>query len=58
MKTEGLEFPEAVERLAAEAGLQMPKAVERNIEQENERDRLYRLLEASAASLKRAYARR
>jgi DNA primase len=49
MKTEGLEFPEAVERLAAEAGLQVPKAVERNVEQDDQRDRLYRLLEASAA---------
>jgi len=48
MKTEGLEFPEAVERLAAEAGLQMPKPTERNVEQEDQRDRLYRLLEASA----------
>ena len=49
MKTEGLEFPEAVERLAAEAGIPMPKPTERNIEQEDQRDRLYRLLEASAA---------
>jgi DNA primase len=48
MKTEGLEFPEAVERLAAEAGVPMPKQPERNIEQEDQRDRLYRLLEASA----------
>ena len=48
MKTEGLEFPEAVERLAAEAGIQMPKPTERNVEQEDQRDRLYRLLEASA----------
>ncbi|WP_414462758.1 DNA primase [Hyphomicrobium sp. DY-1] len=48
MKTEGLEFPEAVERLAAEAGVPMPKQPERNIEQEDQRERLYRLLEASA----------
>ncbi|RUO98979.1 DNA primase [Hyphomicrobium sp.] len=48
MKTEGLEFPEAVERLAAEAGVPMPKTVERNVEQEDQRDRLYRLLEVSA----------
>jgi DNA primase len=48
MKTEGLEFPEAVERLAAEAGVPMPKPVERNVEQEDQRERLYRLLEASA----------
>ncbi|MBS0233627.1 MAG: DNA primase [Proteobacteria bacterium] len=49
MKTEGLDFPEAVERLAAEAGVPMPKQPERNVEQEDERERLYRLLEASAA---------
>ena len=48
MKTEGLEFPEAVERLAAEAGIPMPKVSERSAEQEDERDRLYRLLEASS----------
>jgi DNA primase len=48
MKTEGLEFPEAVERLAAEAGVPMPKQLERNVEQEDQRERLYRLLEASA----------
>lgn len=49
MKTEGLEFPEAVERLAAEAGVPLPKPTERNIEQEDQRDRLYRLMETSAA---------
>ena len=48
MKTEGLDFPEAVERLAAEAGVTLPKSDERSIEQEDQRDRLYRLLEASA----------
>jgi DNA primase len=48
MKVEGLEFPEAVERLAAEAGIPMPKPAERNPEQEDQRQRLYRLLEASA----------
>ena len=48
MKTEGLEFPEAVERLAEEAGIAMPVQTERNVEQEDQRDRLYRLLEVSA----------
>lgn len=48
MKTEGLDFPEAVERCAAEAGIPMPKREERSQEQDDERDRLYRLLEASA----------
>jgi len=49
MKTEGLEFPEAVERLAAEAGVPMPKQPERNAAEDDQRDRLYRLLEASAS---------
>jgi DNA primase len=49
MKTEGLEFPEAVERLAAEAGVPLPKASERDEQAEDERTRLYQLLTASAA---------
>ena len=48
MLTEGLSFPEAVERLAEEAGLPMPKASPRDAEQEDERARLYALLEAAA----------
>jgi len=48
MKTEGLSFPEAVERLADEAGLAMPKMSARDEARENERDRLYRLLETAA----------
>ena len=52
MTTEGLSFPEAVERLAAEAGVPMPKPEHRNEEREqarqDERTRLYALLEASA----------
>jgi len=58
MKTEGLDFPEAVERLAEEAGVMLPRPDprERNVEAEDQRERLYRLLEASArffeASLK------
>ena len=47
MLTEGLSFPEAVERLAEEAGLPMPKAGPREVEQEDERTRLHALLEAS-----------
>src|SRR5512145_3384716 len=45
MKTEGLSFPEAVERLAQEAGVPMPKlgpkAGPRDIEAEDQRTRLY-----------------
>jgi DNA primase len=47
MLTEGLSFPEAVERLAEEAGLPVPKAGPREVEQEDERTRLHALLEAS-----------
>ena len=49
MKTEGLAFPEAVERLAEEAGVPMPKADVREEARHDERQRLYALLEASAA---------
>ncbi len=48
MKTEGLSFPEAVERLAGEAGVPMPKLTARDEARENERERLYRLVETSA----------
>jgi DNA primase len=48
MLTEGLSFPEAVERLAEEAGLSIPKASPREAEQEDERARLYAVLEAAA----------
>lgn len=51
IKTEGLSFPEAVERLAAEAGVALPKPAARDPgfeAHEDERARLYRLLEASA----------
>ena len=48
MLTEGLSFPEAVERLAEEAGLPLPKAGPREAEQEDQRARLMTLLEASS----------
>jgi DNA primase len=49
IKTEGLTFPEAVERLAGEAGVPMPKLEARDAGREDERARLYGLLEAAAA---------
>ncbi len=49
MSTEGLSFPEAVERLAQEAGVTLPKPDVHDEAREDERQRLYRLLEASAA---------
>ncbi len=48
MKTEGLAFPEAVERLAQEAGVTLPKTEVQDKEREDERTRLYALLEASS----------
>ena len=53
METEGLSFFEAVERLAAEAGIQLPKEEHRGIsaevakERQDERQRLYSVLDAS-----------
>src|SRR5262245_3140484 len=49
MKTEGLSFPEAVERLAQEAGVPMPQSGPRDTEAEDRRGRLYELIAASAA---------
>ncbi len=49
MKADGLSFPEAVERLADEAGVPMPKLGPRDEAGEDERERLYRIVEASAA---------
>jgi DNA primase len=49
VKTEGLSFPEAVERLAQEAGVPMPQAGPRDARAEDERARLYALLQAACA---------
>lgn len=51
MKTEGLSFTEAVERLAGDAGVTLPKPEprsQREVEQVDERARLLALVEASA----------
>jgi DNA primase len=48
MLTEGLSFPEAVERLAEEAGIALPKPTQRDRQEEDQRQRLYALLEAAA----------
>ena len=48
VKTEGLTFPEAVERLAQEAGVPLPKSGPRDIQAEDARARQYALLSASA----------
>ena len=55
MKTEGLQFPEAVERLAQDAGVPMPKPDVREEAREDERQRHYRLLEVAAAFSRRTW---
>jgi len=49
MKTEGLSFPEAVQQLASEAGIELPKPTAQDEAREAERDRLLRLTEAACA---------
>ncbi len=49
IKTEGITFPEAVERLAAEAGVPMPKLDPRDEKRADERARLYDLMQAANA---------
>src|SRR5688572_5834139 len=48
MTTEGLSFPEAVERLAQEAGVALPKPEAHDVEREDQRTRLIALMEESA----------
>src|SRR5277367_3857631 len=48
MQTEGLSFPEAVERLAGEAGLALPQVSPQSEAREKERASLYEVLEAAA----------
>lgn len=49
METEGLSFPEAVERLAALAGLPLPTASPEAEARERQRDTLHEVLEAAAS---------
>lgn len=49
MKTEGLSFPETVERLASEAGLQLPAQRPDMAEKEAKRKTLYDVMERAAA---------
>ncbi len=48
METEGLSFPEAVERLAAEAGVALPKLSREAYEQEDRRKSLHEVMELAA----------
>ena len=49
METEGVSFPEAVERLAGEAGVTLPKITEDAVRQEEVRKGLYEVIELAAA---------
>ncbi len=49
MRTEGLTFPEAVERLAAEAGLELPRGGPEDAQREERRKGLLDAVEAAAA---------
>lgn len=48
METEGLSFPEAVQKLAAEAGVDLPKASPQDAAREEIRKTLYDVVEAAA----------
>lgn len=58
MATEGLSFPEAVERLAGEAGLDVPKSSPESIAQEQKRAGLNEVMELAAAFFERNLADR
>lgn len=49
METEGLSFPEAVERLASEAGVDLPKASPEIVEQEKRQRSLHEVMEIACA---------
>ena len=53
MQSQGASFPEAVERLAAEAGLEVPKPAPGAAAAEQRRHDLHTVLEAAAASFRR-----
>ncbi len=54
LKVEGISFPEAVEKLAAEVGVELPKASPQMQEREDERLRLREVMEASCAFYEKA----
>jgi DNA primase len=49
METEGLNFPEAVEKLASEAGVELPKWTPEDEAREEKKKSLYDVIEAAAA---------
>ncbi|MGY6569088.1 MAG: DNA primase [Salinarimonas sp.] len=58
METEGLSFPETVERLAGEAGVSLPKPTAENVEAEKRRAGLHEVMELAAAFFEKEYAGR
>ncbi|HWL80035.1 MAG TPA: DNA primase [Roseomonas sp.] len=53
MQTQGASFPEAVERLAAEAGLEVPKASPQQVKREAKARDLHGVMEAAAEAFQR-----
>jgi DNA primase len=53
METEGLSFPEAVEKLAGEAGLEVPRDTPEEQERQRQRQTLYDVTEKAAAFFER-----
>jgi DNA primase len=53
METEGLKFPEAVERLAQEAGVTLPKRSEEDDARESRRKSLYEIVESACLFFER-----
>ncbi len=53
MATDGLSFPEAVEALAGEAGLDLPKATRESVERDQKRAGLHEVLELAATFFER-----
>jgi DNA primase len=53
MQSQGRGFPEAVEQLAAEAGMEVPKATPEAVEAERHRHDLHSVLEAAASAYQR-----
>lgn len=49
METDGLSFRESVERLAAEAGLPLPRVSPGDIKKDQEREKLYKIMELAAS---------
>jgi DNA primase len=58
METEGLSFPETVERLAGEAGVSLPRPTVENVEAEKRRAGLHEVMELAAAFFEKEYAGR